>query len=193
LSFTLALLVALKTLRMRANNIRGTSCFVRTVLLFVMHQIIGTEGVTWLVVLGAFLLTTTVGAVSEAWAHSALMRAMHVVLTNTPFFPVQAAVGAYFGWKLYLRWEHRSMLWVWILPCLVLTYAVIAIPTFSPWSYSAADTGPLSHYFGWGCRADDRCYDQLTFTEKFYTSVAYSLGALWARKSRNAHYDRGPN
>src|SRR5438876_12084100 len=68
---------------MRANNIRGTSCFVRTVLLFVMHQIIGTEGVTWLVVLGAFLLTTTVGAVSEAWAHSALMRAMHVVLKHT--------------------------------------------------------------------------------------------------------------
>ncbi len=77
---------------------------------------------------------------------------------------------------------HCSMLWVWILPGVVLTYAVIAIPTFSPWSSSPADTGPLSHYFGWGCQADYRCYDQFTFTQPFYTSVAYSLGALWASR-----------
>lgn len=63
------------------------------------------------------------------------------------------------------------MLWVWILPGALLTYAVIAIPTFSPWSTSP-ETGPLSHYFGWGCQADFRCYDQLTFTQPFYTSVA---------------------
>ena len=164
------------------SRIGTIGSWAKSGLVFVMHQIIGTEGVTWLTVLGAFLLTTTVSAVSEAWAHSALMHAIHLILKNTPFFPIQAAVGAYLGWKLYLRWMHRSMLWVWILPCVVLVYAVIAIPTFSPWSHSPADTGPLSHYFGWGCRADDRCYDQLTFTEKFYTSVAYSLGAVCARK-----------
>src|SRR5947199_4741939 len=103
---------------MRANNIRGTSCFVRTVLLFVMHQIIGTEGVTWLVVLGAFLLTTTVGAVSEAWAHSALMRAMHVVMPNTPFLQVQDKVGADFAKMRHSSrvsrcdastWRHNTM------------------------------------------------------------------------------------
>jgi hypothetical protein len=33
------------------------------------------------------------------------------------------------------------------------------------------------------------CYDQLTFTQPFYTSVAYCLGALWAsRRLRSPGY-----
>ena len=35
----------------------------------------------------------------EAWAHSAFMWAMHLVLSDTPFFPVQIAAGAYLGWR----------------------------------------------------------------------------------------------
>ena len=152
--------------------------WARSGLIFVMHQLIGTEGVSWLTALGGFLVRSSIRQVSEAWGDSFVMREMHLILTNTPFFPIQLVVGAYLGWKLYRRWGHRSMLWVWILPGVVLTYAVIAIPTFSPWSHSPADTGPLSHYFGWGCQADYSCYDQLTFTQPFYSSVAYSLGAL---------------
>ncbi len=171
-----------------SSDKRSGSYWVRSALVFVMHQIIGTEGVIWLTTLGAFLFTGSITEVHEAWAHSALTRGIHLILTNTPFFPIQISVGAYLGWKLYRRWRHRSMLWVWIFPGLVLTYAVIAIPTFSPWSLSA-ETGPLSHYFGWGCQADYRCYDQLTFTEPFYTSVAYSLGALWtSRRLRSPRY-----
>lgn len=162
--------------------IRIICSWSKSALVFVMHQVIGTEGVIWLVTLGAFLLGNSVRQVNENWTHSALMHGFHSILTNTPFFPIQIAFGAYVGWKLYRRWQHLAMLWVWILPAVVLTYAVIAIPTFSPWSDSAADMGPLSHYFGWGCQADNRCYDQLTFTEPFYTSVAYSLGAACARK-----------
>lgn len=159
------------------------SYWIRSTLTFAGHQIIGTEGALWLTALGAFLLIKTIAIVHEAWAHSALTRGMHLILTNTPFFPIQIALGAYLGWKLYIRWGHRSMFWVWILPGMALTYVIIAIPTFSPWSSSSADTGPLSHYLGWGCQADNRCYDQLTFTEPFYASVAYSLGALLARKA----------
>jgi len=161
-------------------NQRSGGYWIRSALTFVLHQIVGTEGVVWLTALGVFLFKRSVAEVHEAWADSALMRGMHWIFSNTPFFPIQIAVGAYLRWKLYRRWGHRSMLWVWILPGVVLTYAVIAVPTFSPWSSSLADTGPLSHYFGWGCQADYRCYDQLTFTQRFYTSVAYSLGALWA-------------
>lgn len=163
---------------------RTVARWARSGLIFVLHQVIGTEGVIWLTTLGAFVLTSTVSEVHEAWRHSAFMRGLHLILTNTPFFPIHIAFGGYLGWKLYRRWRHHSMLWVWILPGLVLTYAVIAIPTFSPWWSPPAGTGPLSHYFGWGCRADDRCYDQLTFTQPFYTSVAYSVGALSARKFR---------
>jgi hypothetical protein len=158
--------------------------WIKSGLILVVHQIIATEGVIWLTILGTFTLSGSITEMHEAWAHSAFMRGMHLILSNTPFFPIQIALGAILGGKLYRRWEHRSMLWVWILPGVVLTYAAIAIPTFSPWSSSPADTGPLSHYFGWGCQADNRCYDQLTFTQPFYTSVAYSLGALWARKSK---------
>jgi hypothetical protein len=163
-----------------ARNKRGGVYWVRSALVFVMHQIIGTEGTIWLTALGVFLFKRSIVEVHEEWANSALMRGLHWIFSNTPFFPIQITGGAYFGWKLYRRWAHRSMLWVRILPGVLLTYAVIAIPTFSPWSSSLADTGPLSHYFGWGCQADNRCYDQLTFTQPFYTSVAYSVGALWA-------------
>jgi len=164
------------------RNKRSGSYWARSALAFVMHQIIGTEGVVWLSVLGIFLFKKSVTEMHKAWADSAFMRGIHFISTNTPFFPIQIAVGAYLGWKLYRRWGHRSMFWVWILPGVVLTYVLIAIPTFSPWTSSPADTGPLSHYFGWGCQADYRCYDQLTFTQRFYTSLAYSLGALWASR-----------
>ena len=73
-----------------------------------MHQIAATEGVIWLTILGTFLLRGSITELHEAWAHSALMRGMHLLLSNTPFFPVQIAAGAYLGHKLYRRWEHRS-------------------------------------------------------------------------------------
>jgi hypothetical protein len=180
-SWAAAVLSTVKLIIEMSPNERRGPYWVTSALVFVMHQIIGTEGVVWLATLGVFLLRSSVREVHEPWGYSALMRGMHLIFSNTPFFPIQIAVGAYLGWKLYRRWGHRSMLWVWILPVMVLTYAVIAVPTFSPWS--TVDTGgPLSHYFGWGCQAEYRCYDQLIFTQPFYTSVAYSLGALWASR-----------
>lgn len=160
----------------RNSKRRSGGYWVRSALIFVMHQFIATEGVIWVTILGTFLLRGSISQVSEAWAHS-VTRGLHVILT--PFFPIQILAGGYAGWSLYRRWAGRSMFSVWILPGVVLTYVVIAIPTFSPWSLTP-QTGPLSHYFGWGCQPDDRCYDQLTFTQPFYASVAYSLGALWA-------------
>lgn len=159
-----------------------TSHWGRSVLVFVLHQVIGTEGVVWLAWLAVFLFKRSITELHEGWTNSAFFVGLHLVFTNTPFFPIQIALGAYLGWKLYNRWGHHAMFWVWILPSIVLTWAVVAIPTFSPWSFSLADTGPLSHYFGWGCQADNRCYDQLMFTQRLYTSVAYTLGALWANR-----------
>jgi len=169
---------------------RGSvSYWIKSGLIFAAHQIVATEGVIWLTILGTFLLRGSIAELHEAWGHSAFTRGMHLILSNTPFFPIQIAAGAYLGWKLYSRLGHRSMLLVWILPGLLLTYVVLAVPTFSPWSLSP-ETSPLSHYFGWGCQADYHCYDQLTFTQPFYTSAAYSLGALWARRSKGSHDGR---
>jgi hypothetical protein len=175
----------------RDSNKRSGGYWARSALVFVMHQIIATEGVIWLTILGSFMLRGSIAEVHEPWTHSAFMRGMRLIMSNTPFFPIQIAAGAYLGHKLYRLWGHRSMIWVWILPAVLLTYAVIAIPTLSPWSRSP-QTDPLSHYFGWGCQAMYGCYDQLTFTQPFYTSVSYSLGALWAsRRIRSPSYVKG--
>jgi hypothetical protein len=93
-------------------------------------------------------------------------------------------MGLWFGWKLFSRFFHHMMFWVWVFPGLLLGYALVAIPTLSPWSVSVFNEsrGPLAHYFGWGCRVQDRCFDQLTFTLPFYTSIAYGIGAALAQK-----------
>ena len=93
------------------------------------HQIIGTEVVIFAPILGTFPLRGSITMMHEAWAHSAFMWAMHLVLSDTPLFPVQIAAGAYLGWR------------------------------------------PHSAYFGWGCRADDRCYDQLFFTHSQFQTI----------------------
>src|SRR5262249_10124539 len=105
-----------------------------------------------------------------------------------PFYPVQIAIGLYLGWLIYRRFQHRSMLWVWILPLALLTYAFIAVPTLSP-ARSSILLRPntlqsrLSYYFGTGCKPRDRCLNQLVLTMPFYASIAYSLGAWLAQKT----------
>jgi hypothetical protein len=165
-----------------SRNQKSGGYWVRSALVFVMHQFIGTEGVIWLTIFGSFLLRGSVTMMHEAWAQSAFMRAMHLILSNTPFFPVQIAAGAYLGWRLYCRWRHRSMFWVWILPGVLLAYGLTLFFMANPWTLSAAGV-ILSHFFGWGCQADYHCYDQLFYTQLFYSSVAYSLGALCASRA----------
>jgi hypothetical protein len=85
------------------------------------------------------------------------------------------------------------MLWVWVIPLAILLYAFIAVPVLMPrWTsvLERPDTfaSRLSHYFGSGCKTSARCLDQLLITMPFYTSVAYSIGVLLARKtSRYIH------
>lgn len=164
------------------------SRWTKRVAIFVGHQVLATEGVIWLTILGSFLLRGSLAAVSQTWVQSAFMRAAHLILSNTPFPPVQISLGGFLGWKAFTRWRHRSMLWVWILPTTFLIAAIAVTVASIPWSLSAVPA-ILSHFFGWGCQADKGCYDELTFTQPFYTSVAYTCGALGA--ARKAKADRG--
>ena len=110
---------------------------------------------------------------------------VHWILTENPFYPVQIVAGLYFGWLLGRRLQHRSMLWIWVLPLAILAYAFATKPVHSPWAsvFERPITfqDRLSYYFGHGCQARARCLDQLLITMPFYASVAYSLGALLAR------------
>lgn len=151
---------------------------VNSVLVFAFHQMLGTWGIAFF----AYYLGSSIFELLGVLGRTYSMRSLHWILTETPFFPVQVILGLYFGWLLGRRFKYRAMLWVWIIPALILCYAVVAVPTLTPQATSvlAQTGGPLSHYFGWGCQPKDRCLDQLLITMPFYVAVAYSIGAWLA-------------
>jgi hypothetical protein len=153
----------------------------KLLLTFLMHQFISTAGIGILVASLAASLLQMLRAIP--WQYPE--HAWYQVFAYRPYFPVQTVTGLYFGWLLGRRLGHRAMIWVWILPALFLCYAVIAIPTLTPettssllWSGTAQSW--LTHYFGWGCRMKDRCFDQVLVTQPFYTATAYAVGARLA-------------
>jgi hypothetical protein len=121
------------------------------------------------------------------------MRPLFHILTETPYFPAQIALGFWSGWFLGKRFRHRSMTYVWVLPLLVLGYAMVAIPTLSPefTSVLTHQQSPFSHYFGWGCQPKNGCIDQLVTTMPFYAAASYSLGALLALKTKQIRTVQG--
>jgi hypothetical protein len=165
-------------------------------LSFVVHQIVATEGVIWFTVLSVFILRRAIVVISGSEDSQAL-RGIHWLMVGNPVFPVHVVVALWIGYKFFARFPQTVMFWVWVLPCFVLTYAVVMIPTLSPWSASVLNQhqGRFAHYFGLGCRSDDFCFDQFTITLPFYTSVAYTIGARmcqWSliRKSRDRKSER---
>jgi hypothetical protein len=109
------------------------------------------------------------------------MHPLYWILSQTPYYPVQIIFGLGLGWSVSRRFQHRAMLWVWVIPLAILCYAVT---TFTPeWTsvLEGPSTSRFSHYFGWEgsvrgpCR-DVHCMDQLVITMPFYAAVAYSVG-----------------
>jgi hypothetical protein len=161
---------------------RGKS-WIKPVLAFALHQFVATLGVLvaapWLVVLGCDLL--------RMFGRTIYMRDVSWLLTETPYYPVQVVVALFLGRFLGFYLRHRSMVWVWVLPFLILSGLFIAnarVFPLDPGSLSVlAPSSRLSHFFGWGCLVQERSFDQLLVTMPFYAAVAYSLGALSALKS----------
>lgn len=153
----------------------------RSILAFCLHQVIATCGVAFF----AYFLGASFVEMLAPYGRPQSMRGLHWILTETPYFPIQIALGLYFGRMIGRRFDPRPMRYVWIVPLLVLSYAVIRLPTLTP-SFTSVIVqvdGPrsaFSHYFGTGCAPKDRCFDQVLVTMPFYVSVAYSLGSLLA-------------
>jgi hypothetical protein len=97
-------------------------------LIFVMHQIIG----VWVVIRSAPIITASVTNFLSLFGLRITRTDYWRVLVGTPYFPVQVGEGLILGWILGRHPRHRSMLWVGVLPCIYLAYAIIAIPTFNP-------------------------------------------------------------
>jgi hypothetical protein len=156
---------------------------LKSVLVFIMHQFIG----TWSTAFVAYLLSASVLDLFGQFGWHLPMRNLYSILTENPYYPVQIVLGLYFGVLMGRRLHHRSMVWVWILPLMLLLLAVGTNFTLIPeWTSvlerSGAGQSRWSHYFGWGCRPSDHCLDQLEITMPFYVATAYSIGGLLALK-----------
>jgi hypothetical protein len=174
------------------NNDLGKS-LLKSVLIFLSHQIISTLGV----LVFASLLGTTVFEILSQVGIPLQMRSVQWALTETPYFPVQIGLGFLWGWLIGRRFRQESIVWVWVIPGLILCYAVIAVRTITPnlTSVLGQSADPLSHYFGWGCQPKNRCLDQILVTMPFYSAIAYSMGGYlglrMTKNSNNTRLERG--
>jgi hypothetical protein len=150
-----------------------------SVLTLLVHQFIGMYGIPYTAPV-VFSLAFKFPLLSHSH------RTFYSIVSELPYFPVQIIFGLILGWLLGRAFRHRSMVWVWVVPLVILCYSVVTATTVLPTSVFAspgAGQSRISHYFGWGCRPADRCLDQLLITMPFYSSLAYSLGAALARKT----------
>jgi len=151
----------------------GSESRMPRVLVFLIHQFIGTIGVLaaapFLVGLGFDL--------SRLFGHPVSIRRLHWILTETPYFPTQVALAVLLGCLVGRYLRHKSALWIWVLPLLILVAAFVVRPTVTSLTFASR----LSHFFGWACRPEERCFDQLAFTLPLYSAVSYSIGATVGR------------
>jgi hypothetical protein len=164
------------------HRIASSGKIIPGVLSFILHQFIGTVGIG---IFAGFLVAYVFDVLRLFGMHFP-QKVMFWILTGTPYYPVQIGLGLLLGWSIGRRVQHRTMLWVWILPSLYLMYALIAIPTLVPQlippEYQAGvGESRFRHYFGWGCGAVHPCFDQTAITLFSYIAAAYSIGALLAR------------
>lgn len=115
------------------------------------------------------------------------MRDSYWITTENGYFPCQIAFALLLGWLLGRDFRRGVMLGIWVVPFLILCYAVAVVPSvvpsLTPVAFQAGvGQSRLWHYFAPGCRPERRCLDQVVVTMPFYAAAAYSLGAFLATK-----------
>ncbi len=159
-----------------------TNSLIKSTLTFALHQFIGMYGIPHtapLVFSLAFKLLSLFG-------RSYPQRTFYSLVSERPYFPVQIIFGLILGWLVGRALRHRSMLWVWVIPFAILCYSLVTATVLIPTSVLARPgviQSRFSHYFGSGCRPAEHCLDQLLITMPFYSSLAYFIGAVLARKT----------
>jgi hypothetical protein len=106
----------------------------KSVLIFALHQLIATLGVGFLAGTATFFVF---GLLRPASSQFFTEHNVYQVLTQLPYFPVQILEGLWCGWVLSRRLRRREMLCIWVLPALILSYAMIFEPNTSPVFISA--------------------------------------------------------
>ena len=160
-----------------------------SVLTFALHQFIGMYGIPYT----APIVFSLAFKFLFLFGYNYPRKTFYSIVSELPYFPVQIIFAFLLGWLLGRALRHRSMVWVWVLPLAILCYSVATARVLIPTSVFASPGGGqsrFSHYFGWGCRPEDHCLDQLLITMPFYSCVAYSLGAALARKTLGFAYSQ---
>jgi hypothetical protein len=144
-------------------------------LYFLGHLALSTLGVgvvaatlTYSVVLSLHPFFPSLGTRTAGW-----------ILTETPYFPVQIVVGLLWGFQLGRRYQHRVMLWTWVVPALAIVSLILFVPLQSV-VVSGVELTKADHFFGWGCLPQNHCFDW-SLTVLLYAAVSYSIGASAAR------------
>ena len=156
---------------------------------FGLHQFIGMYGIP----VTAPVVFSLAFKFLWLFDHNYPRKPFYSIVSENPYFPVQIIFGLILGWLLGRAVRHRSIVWVWVLPLAMLCYSVAAARVLIPTSLLASPgvgQSRFSHYFGWGCRPADHCLDQLLITMPFYSSLAYSLGAVLARRTLGYAYSQ---
>ena len=94
-------------------------------------------------------------------------------ILSLPYFPLQIAMGAIYGY--FGRRRGLFTFSVWILPTILLFYCLRSFETSVLQDLWRAR---LDHFFLWECRPPE-CFDQMKCVAPLYTSLAYMLGGLF--------------
>jgi hypothetical protein len=88
---------------------------IRGVLVFAMHQLIGTWGVA---IAAAFLVFAWFEILRPLGSSLFVSHNAHILLTELHYFPTQIILALWSGWSFGRRFQHAATLWVWVLPFL---------------------------------------------------------------------------
>lgn len=153
---------------------------VTGVLVFLMHQFIAT-GILFFTGTMAVWAAADLPRIIGIGIHQSFIRSV----TRPPYFPAQILWAFFLGWSLSGFLRHRTMLWVWVIPSLVLGWLFIGFPNCPvPLFRNACLDSPSAYslFFGGNCTPGGSCLYQLYFTYPFLAATAYSVGALLARR-----------
>jgi hypothetical protein len=147
-------------------------------LVFLMHQLLATVFIIfsgWPAFTAVLLLPGLVGVEF----HRSLINAV----AGPPFFAAQMLWALFLGWSLGGFLRHRTMLWVWALPAVVLGYMYLRFPHCPTNFFPAAcmeSRSAYDLYFGRYYATGPSYVYKVWVTFPFLASTAYSLGAWLA-------------
>jgi hypothetical protein len=145
------------------------------VLLFLTHLLASTLGVG----IAAAVLAYSVALLLRPFFPSLNTRAVNWILTETPYFPVQIAVGLLWGFQFGRCYRHWVMVWTWVVPAVTIAFLILFVPLPTVVVSGVEITKP-EHFFGWACLPQNHCFEQVPLTVLLYAAAAYSLGAFAA-------------